>query len=301
MICLSCEQVINIDFPDDGRKMVLNSLFNTDSTLTINLSRSEHILSTSNNFEPVTNATVWLYENDQQIETGTQIYEGLYHFNSVMERGKTYSINVTAEGLPDISCKTIVPTPIIIDTVKMNLRLVNEGYGPNIEQIDFNLQFKDNPSEQNYYLLTAYYNQIVGYSIDVNLDTTYISNKNPLHLSTLIPSNNVNTGNMVMTSIIFDDATFNGELYNLQFFTDNFHFYNYFNQNPETTIYFRLSIISKDLYLYYQSYNKYQEIQGVPLAEPVKVYSNIKNGFGIFAGSAIAIDSVKFNMDDVFN
>jgi hypothetical protein len=295
---VSCEKVINIDFPDEGRKIVLNSLFDSDSTLTIKLTKSVHVLSTNYNFEPVTNATVWLYENEQLIETTTENDEGYYHFNSKIKSGKTYSINANADGLPGISSKTIVPTPVIIDTINLDFRIVNEVFGPFLKQIDFNLEFKDNPLEQNFYMLNAYFYQIEGYAVSQDNDTTYMKNRCNLNLSTPIPAITENNGYIGM-SIIFDDATFNGELYNLQFQSEYLYFNAYYNQDPETTIYFSLSSISKDYYLYLVSYSKYLDIQGIPLAEPIKVHSNIENGFGIFAGAAIAIDSVKFNMDDV--
>ena len=45
--------------------------------------------------------------------------------------------------------------------------------------------------------------------------------------------------------------------------------------------------ISKSYYYYRTSLELYQNTSGNPFAQPVQVYSNIENGFGIFAGSQI--------------
>jgi hypothetical protein len=46
--------------------------------------------------------------------------------------------------------------------------------------------------------------------------------------------------------------------------------------------------ISKSYYYYRNSLELYQSASGNPFAQPVQVYSNIENGFGVFAGSQIS-------------
>ena len=46
--------------------------------------------------------------------------------------------------------------------------------------------------------------------------------------------------------------------------------------------------ISKSYYYYRTSLELYQSASGNPFAQPVQVYSNIENGFGVFAGSQIS-------------
>ena len=45
--------------------------------------------------------------------------------------------------------------------------------------------------------------------------------------------------------------------------------------------------ISKSYYYYRISLELYQNASGNPFAQPVQVFSNIENGFGVFAGSQI--------------
>ena len=43
--------------------------------------------------------------------------------------------------------------------------------------------------------------------------------------------------------------------------------------------------ISESVYNYHKSIKIYNDIEGIPLIQPVQVFSNIDNGYGIFAGA----------------
>jgi len=51
----------------------------------------------------------------------------------------------------------------------------------------------------------------------------------------------------------------------------------------------RVTSLSKGLFLFYKSINLYAQATGNPFAQPVQVYSNVDNGYGIFGG-AHAVD-----------
>ena len=47
-------------------------------------------------------------------------------------------------------------------------------------------------------------------------------------------------------------------------------------------LYWTLKNHSEDYYMYKKTFNVYQSVRGNPFAEPVQVFSNIENGYGIF-------------------
>ena len=58
-------------------------------------------------------------------------------------------------------------------------------------------------------------------------------------------------------------------------------------------IYFNLVNLSEDMYFYLETYDRdYNSIEFI--AEPVRIYSNIKGGRGIFAGYNLSRDSIYF-------
>jgi hypothetical protein len=112
---------------------------------------------------------------------------------------------------------------------------------------------------------------------------------------------------------IFPDTYFQGKEYTLQFKT-YFYYSNPANPNlggggsgnsnpasgpqkifDRTTIH--IQHLSKDLYAYLKYLKLYQNYHSNPFSEPVAVYSNVKNGAGIFAGFN---DEAKFIYEDTY-
>ena len=92
---------------------------------------------------------------------------------------------------------------------------------------------------------------------------------------------------------LFNDLLFNGQNKNLELEIPNEEYWNFIDGSTEWS-YKRLSLtlylhnISKSYYYYRTSLELYQNASGNPFAQPVQVYSNIDNGFGIFAGSQVS-------------
>ena len=57
-------------------------------------------------------------------------------------------------------------------------------------------------------------------------------------------------------------------------------------------IYFKLSTINKEHYMFQQNFVRRQESSQAPLSEPVIFYSNIDNGLGLLTGYSSNIDSL---------
>ena len=56
----------------------------------------------------------------------------------------------------------------------------------------------------------------------------------------------------------------------------------------------KLNYSKEDYFKYKLSLEKYQETAGDPFAQPVQVYSNVENGFGIFGGYSVYRDTLFF-------
>ncbi|NQY66446.1 MAG: DUF4249 family protein [Flavobacteriales bacterium] len=59
--------------------------------------------------------------------------------------------------------------------------------------------------------------------------------------------------------------------------------------------------ISRELFFYNRSFELYNESYGNPFAQPVQVYSNIENGFGIFAGRNKSYKEISVEYPDLSN
>ena len=99
--------------------------------------------------------------------------------------------------------------------------------------------------------------------------------------------------NNLMSGYVLSDDLFNGREKTLYAKISTWQLFDYYYQDlPQSPLYIHLYSISEDLYRFILTYNKYTDALGNPFAEPVNIYSNVKNGLGIFSGVNVSTDSV---------
>lgn len=282
MIFASCEKIIEANLEDSHRRIVVNSTFTADSILEVNISKSLHVLDNSNVMY-LNNAVVKLYENDQLVDTLQNIGNGDYTSTSfVPAYGKTYKLMVSSANLDDVEGQNKIPVPVEISNIDtMKIKREQE------ERMECKISINDPAGTDNYYLLQIYryldyYNGPV-YKGDIkNFSTVYFNSDDP------VIEEWVNWGE----GAIFSDDIFNGNSYkiNIDVYIGDIVSYD----STGVTLYYYLNSISREYYLYLLSLAKYQNTNSDFFAEPVRVYSNITNGLGIFAGYSSAVDSILF-------
>ena len=284
IISVSCEKIIDINIPEKDKKIVINSIISTDSLIKVNVSKSLNILDNQNAIF-LNDATVKLYEDNVFIEQLTNITNGNYKSQTFYPQvGKNYKIEVSSNGLKTITAENKIPNKVTInkiDTITKNV----EGYNT----FEFTINFTDPVNEENYYFLEAKSFVPLGYDnygniIDYDIQNLYIFSDDKIVDSEI----DYNGG------IIFNDKLINGQTYPLKINIDKYNFYNDTNM-----VYIYLNSVSKDFYLYVKSYSMNVNNRNDPFAEPVQVYENINNGYGIFAGYSSYVDSLKILGQDM--
>lgn len=263
VLFFSCEKYIDMEIPNEGRKITVNSIINDQTNPIVYLHKSRFILDGSYVFTPINAATVTLYKEgvlvSTLIESESEI--GVYKaLNYIPEKGFKYSIEVTKyEEM--VSSETTIPNLVgceLIDTVRVKQIETTETY----EYLRFNLKINDPSAQENYYMVSfysQYYQNLISF---YNADQI-IENGNNQYLNYAVFSDKLING--LSKTIAFDIAIAN--------FTHDI--------NPITI---ECKSISKDMYLYYLRLSTYRDAAGNFLAEPVMLYTNIKNGLGIFGG-----------------
>ena len=266
----SCETVVNVDLPEHESKLVANSFINPDSLMSIHISNSLSILD-NGNLKNIENAIVEVYENNNLVETLQHSSNGNYtSVNKYPAVGNTYQISASANGYDNITTSTIIPAPIAINSFNMKDSVFMDNYGST--QASLNITFND-PHNRNYYLLEIF-------ETDTTADTTFYHPENPFNYYYIYSDDPAIGEEQYGNAILFDDEFFNGKSYQLTVKFDSY----FFNANPGSLVYVRLKSANEDFYLYKKTFAAHQQNKGNPFAEPVQVYNNIKNGFGIFGG-----------------
>ncbi len=267
---ISCEKYIDMKIPDKGRKPVVNCMFYNDSVFTVQVFESRFILDESN-YEPVNNAIVTIIENETTIDTLHYNYQGYYNkLNFTAQYGKNYKIAVTYNGQTAESYGNIpAKQPITnIDTITIPSQ--------NGDLFRFDIKIDDPANETNYYLL-----KIAKLNVDY-----YNNNMQDIWASSSDPS----LAEQFHGTFIIKDNLFNGKT---KTFPLDIDYNNLYSSNSDSIkFYISLYSISKDFYLYAVTSQAQSNNNGSPFSEPIMVYNNIKNGYGIFAGASVYKDSI---------
>ncbi|OFX45366.1 MAG: hypothetical protein A2046_06545 [Bacteroidetes bacterium GWA2_30_7] len=277
----SCRKVIDVELPSKEGKIVINSFFNNNESLIINISKSLHILDNKES-KLLDDAIVNIYENNVFKEKLTNINNGNYIANTFIPSfDKLYKVNVSYPDLKDAYSENMIPMPIkiiSIDTSTVyttnNNTGMNQNGGNSYPQYQLKIKFKDNESVKNFYSLNVF----------VKNQNSYIKSSQNIQLNNYYPIYFTSTDLIIESmqnnaTAFFSDDFINGKEYVIIINIDK---YNFPNTNNEVLVV--LNSVSEDYFLYSKSYNLYQSVKGNPFAEPVQVYNNIENGYGIFAG-----------------
>ena len=285
LFLLACEKTEKLeDFPLYPPKLVLNSYLNADSTISIQLSKSLSVLDNAD-LKHVGDGSMKLYENGNLIGT---IISGNgdwnYKFNNKAIVGATYNVEAETPSLGKVSASTIIPSKVSIKKFEAEALNVNSWEHP----YKFSITIDDPPGEKNYYMIGVELYQI---HIHINGTDTLINIDYPSK-AFLNSSSNPAIDQVVNGNAFFKDDFFNGKNYTIDVNTDYLNTY-----ADKIKIIITLYSLTEECYKYRLSYGKYKESSDNPFAEPVQVFNNIKGGYGIFAGEAIAIDSLTFKGD----
>lgn len=277
-ILSSCERTVTLDLPEHDPKLVINGLFSNDSIWKVAVSRSKGILEDAE-FTFMDNADVKIYEDGslletlslQTLETTTysdfttiepQIVELHYYASeNVAKPNHEYRVEVAVDGFETASATATLPTPIEISEVTTENLFVDFDEGFTEQDGNITITF-DDPEGENFYELMIFAHQNNGsYPIYLETDDLALSGD----------------ANKEGQAILFTDEFFEGNSKTLSLTT--------YNLLPlDAKIIIEMRSISKEVYLYNSSYNNQRWSRDDPFSEPIFVYSNIENGFGIFGG-----------------
>ena len=301
-----------LDIPDTGRKLVINGLITTDSLLNLRISKSYYYNSELPFFmdsDNLNNVKVLFYSKSSLIDSLVPkyhpnnryfFYQSNYWSKKVFpQAGKDYQIVVKAPGYPDATANIIVPNLVKIENLDTTRIIVaRDPYYPGLSNVRFKcmVTFTDPLNELNYYLIRV--SKITYREWWIEKSDMSINTQDPLVEEKLSNYDNV-------YSIAFSDKVFNGEKCSLQFIIDANEIGMPFWENSgsmdgkpiafyKTVVYFKLYSISKEFFRYIETLNLYNKNFGNPLTDPVAVYSNINNGYGIFGAAAVSCDSLVF-------
>ena len=290
LIISSCQKQIEIEYPELEPKLVISSLFTPDSLFKVRITNISGMNDISEII--VTDATCEIWSNSQLLETLQHNRNGFYVSELLKpEIEKNYTIKVSHPNFETATATSYVPqktTFVITDTT-------------NFVEIDFlyetcffeaTIQFIETKSQNNFYEIIV-------------KDIKFLNNeKKELDFEqyvTRYKSQNIaimNEGILEYepNALVFSNEKITEQTYNLSFSYELgvLYYWTHHIHKHNAVIYF-LSV-SEDYYQYKKRLIKHKENQYSNIwdgaGDPVEMYSNVKNGYGIFAGYQICTDTI---------
>lgn len=273
-----CETIVDLDLPEAEPRLVIESAFGPDTIFSIKISCSSG-LNNQEDIKAVINATIEISENGLLIEQQPwHRWNGIYQSSFRPSEKNNYIIKVSAPGYKTVTAADAVPAEIKIDSV--HTQFVSEDYFEKKYRVK--IFFRDLPGEKNYYHLVVLGEFHYGTQID------YYN----LPFETSDPS--IKSGNYdddfydtdFLGDAVFNDQLFDGQSRELTIIVSD--------HEPRDIQTVRLSSVSKNLYEYLRTIRSQSNDDDFSLTEPVQIYSNVENGFGIFGGYSLDIYPVDF-------
>ncbi len=268
-----CTKVIEINL-DNNKALVLNSIFNTDSTFTIRISTTTSLL---NNYDPLNeNLHFSLYEEDKLIfESVSQ--SSLFTTNLKPVSGRKYTVELKSDNFTPIKASDTIPNLVPIENAYMIFPAGVDAFG--FYKAEASITFTDPPNQTNFYelLISLKPGGTNAWNSDYETNDPVLKNEGDQDYHP--------------TSFFFSDELFNGESYTLRIkhtvgYSQNGKIFKVF------PLYAKLRSISRTYYKYRKYYTRHsynQQFQNEFLdfifkGEPQNMFTNIENGYGIFAG-----------------
>lgn len=281
---ISCEKVIPFDDNEISPKMAINGIFQSDTTWKIHVSSSKSVIDSAS-FKNITNASVFILDgNENIIEELIHDTNGFYLGSTSPQENFTYNLSIIHPTLDDITSRNEVPS--IINLIGIDTAT---SYSNGEKYLDLTVNFEDPGNASNYYLVETY---VIGLGLEIENGDTLESGIDTSRAFMLLNDEVFQDGGSPWKDQgLFNDLLFNGQTKSLEISIPN----NDWNWGEAGFIYsyryiglrFYLYNISQDYYYYRRSLELYNQTNGNPFAQPVQVFSNIQNGFGIFGGAQV--------------
>ena len=273
----SCSvKLIEDEFPDFVKKPVINASLTPDSVMKVHLSYTANLSDTV--MPPVTNAQVNIISDGGDMVNLNYEGKGYYTCNQKPIAGEGYTCHVTIPGLEEVTAHTKLPEPSHIISTEFTQKAGIDDNG--MEYSSLKITFDNDLTQNRCYHVrllykSAYYNNIWNEDyivIDPKNDTVFLAEAAPLYI---FSNKKMTTTNPTIT-VNFSESDNLTAPYTLELRTADDSYYTYM----------------KHLYLYQLGVSG----GGFGQIPPAyNLYSNVKNGYGIFTSYSCEQKSIVFN------
>ena len=291
LLCSTCEKEVELNIKEVDSKLAILCDFSPDEPFILELSKSKSINSTQLFSNIINNADVQICVNNELIETIPPINSSSdantkYQSSVALPKIKqVYTLKVEVDGLEPITATSSIPEVVEISHSsigEINSYLMDDGETVSYE-VRLGVQIEDPANVTNYYQI-SFYQEVLTSEPAVQENNIETSSNNGY---SLIDEDITSNFNLINGGVLFKDLTFNGTTKELVFQPLFYYKPENLSTNATSTpinIIIELRSVSEEYYKYYTSIYRQSSQESTPFSNPTVIYSNIKNGYGVFAG-----------------
>jgi hypothetical protein len=266
-VALSCESDLKYDLvmEDFNPKLAVNCTFTNDSLWNVFVSKSSDIYA-NESWESIENAVVRVTGSNGIVTTLVPVGKGQYTSSAKPVFNEIYTLDISVAGIAPVEASDFLPEQIKIDaiTFKDSVSIVDSSY-----QSQVIISITNNPATTDFYQFIIYQIDSTNKIVPLWLDSDDISFENTTN-------SGIVTTSPIQEYLLANDVLFNGAKHD---------FYIEFSKIVEVgDIYVEVRSLSESLHEYALTYSKAAGNVDNPFIEPIRVFSNIQNGIGIFGG-----------------
>lgn len=281
----SCSKLISDEFPDYDQVPALNAILVAGEPLQVQLSMAEKI--DTADMSMVENGTVRISGPAFPAFELPHLDGGLYATYGLVALGEVYHCEAVVEDYEHLHASDTVPVHTAVEIVwhSNQSRFDEEGYY--MEGIE--IEYYDDPATEDFYEVAVY-----------NREYDYIYNAYPFNENDPILLNE-GLDPFTTETVVFSDELMENSLVRMKLDFGSGSRVRCYNDScvqvfNEHTLFVELRHVSRAYYHFKKSYYIYLKsrypmfVEGVTTA--THVYSNVRNGHGIFASYAASVDSL---------
>ncbi len=272
---LGCTQnVEDVELPEHEPQLVAEAYITPDEYVEIFIDKTNKITDKPDEVG-VSGANISIVGGGKELNDFTYFFDGYYKDTTgAPSAGQIYQLTINKKGFEPIKAKTRIPQPVQPQSAELipNGKTSSSGLEQHLVKVNLN----DRVAEKNYYVLKL---ESVG--------------SNP-SIPDLIPLKSDDPAMTIISEgkILFTDELFQNKSYTLSAYLDRRFDSSKLRKNVKAN----LRTASEDYFKYRRKLNLQNQNQsgfGPFNSEAVQIYSNVKNGYGVFAGYSEA--SVKLD------
>jgi hypothetical protein len=275
----SCRKLVQSDFADFKQVPTVNSFLKADSLLKVHISLASKL--DTNELKGLDNAQVKLYVNDTFKELLTSSGNGVFTSTTFVEPSKKYECRVDITGYETVICSNIIPKPSHVRDIVHISVAGKDQEGMTYPAVKFT--FSNTKNEKSYYEARI---RLIEYGSEQIPDMYNIVD--PVLLNEGLPLS-------VFSNELITDTAYT---MTINYFTGSA---SSSNGGPMTTTLYPFILevrsVSYDYYQFVRQKYLYDTGRfpefGLSSNQAFQLYSNVQNGYGIFAGySSVISDTI---------